>query len=201
MRRIIKTHLLIKLLIFFFITGTFSCGLDSDKEKKKEKDLESLNKNIGEKFDIENFIDSSGSQIKLDFTKSEITIVDFWFNDCPPCNKEMSQFRDLIKGKDKQIIIVSISVSGYEFWKKLFTDKSDRYAFLTTSTPNWQHLNLKSNDDPKLKHIISEDRLAELTTKLNVTFFPAYFVVNKDGIIKARPISAVEYIKQKLSFQ
>ena len=201
MGRIIKTDLVIKLLIFFFITGTFSCGHDSEKEKKKEKDLESLNKNIGEKFDIENFIDSSGSQIKLDFTKSEITIVDFWFNDCPPCNKEMSQFRDLIKGKDKQIIIVSISVSGYEFWKKLFTDKSDRYAFLTTSTPNWQHLNLKSNDDPKLKHIISEDRLAELTTKLNVTFFPAYFVVNKDGIIKARPISAVEYIKQKLSFQ
>jgi thiol-disulfide isomerase/thioredoxin len=198
MRKIIKTSLVIKLLIFFFITGALSCVHNSAKEKKKEKDLESLNKNIGEKFDIENFIDTSGSQIKLDFTKSEITIVDFWFNDCPPCNKEMSQFRDLIKGKDKQIIIVSISVSGYEFWKKLFTDKSDRYAFLTTSTPNWQHLNLKSNDDPGLKNTLSEDRLAELTTKLDVSFFPAYFVVNKDGVIKARPISAVEYIKQKL---
>jgi len=195
---IMKTNLVIKLLIFSFLTGVYSCGDDPGKEKRKEKAIESLNENIGEKFNIENFIDTSGAQVKLDFTRSDITIVDFWFNDCPPCNEEMSQFEDLIKGKDKKITIISISVSGYEFWKKLFIDKNTRYTFLTTSIPNWQHLNLRSNDDPRLKHAISSDRLNELTTKLHVSFFPAYFVIAKDGIIKARPISAVEYIKQEL---
>jgi peroxiredoxin len=197
MGKIIKTNLFIKLFIFFCITIS-SCGHNSGKEKRKDKAIESLNKNIGEKFIVDNFIDTSGEEIKLDYTQSDITVIDFWFNDCPPCNEEMSQFRDLIKGKDKKITIISISVSSYEFWKKLFIEKTTRYAFLTTSIPNWQHVNLKSNDDPRLKHSISSDRLNELTTKLNVTFFPAYFVLDKNGVIKARPISAVEYIKQKL---
>ena len=107
----------------------------------------------------------------------------------------MRQFKDLIKGKDKEITIVSISVSNYQFWKDLFLDSTKKYAFLKNSIPNWQHLNLKSNDDPKLKHLISEDRLEELTSVLNVSFFPSYFVIDKSGFIRARPISAVEYIK------
>jgi thiol-disulfide isomerase/thioredoxin len=193
-----KRYFTLLLIVTSTITGLSFCKSNSKadpaQETNKQKDLESLSENIGEKFNIENFIDTGGKSIKLDFTKSEITIVDFWFNECPPCNKEMSKFPELLKGKDKQITVISISVSGYEFWKKLFTDKSARYSFLSASLSNWHHLNLKSNDDPKLKNLISSDRYAELTAKLNVSFFPAYFVINKDGIIKERPVSAVEYI-------
>lgn len=174
------------------------CLFDSNKKDTEKKGPESLTKNIGEKFNTENFIDTSGKPVKLDFTKSDITIIDFWFNDCPPCNAEMAQFKELLKGKENKITIISISVSSYSTWKKLFIDKAPRYSFLTTEVPNWLHLNLQSNDDPRLKNSISADRLAELQTKLNVSFFPAYFIIGKDGIIKARPMSAVDYIKNKL---
>ncbi len=186
------------ILVSILISVIISCNNDSGKKKVIKTEIDYLTKNVGIKFDLENFIDTNGKSIKIDFTKSDITIIDFWIDECPPCNAEMRQFEDLIKGRDKQITIISISLSGFEFWKQLFTEKKSRYSFLTTSLPNWQHLNLKSSDDPKLKHQISEDRLNELTSKLDVTFFPAYFVINKDGIIKARPISAVEYIKEKL---
>ena len=115
-------------------------------------------------------------------------------NECPPCNKEMSQFKKLIEGKENEITIISISVSSYDFWKSLFTEKSERYSFLTTAITNWKHLNLKSRENTNLKNPISTDRLHEITNKFSVSFFPSYFVIDKNGKIIARPISAVEYI-------
>jgi peroxiredoxin len=210
----IKNYSLVS--FFILIVCFFSCDANSskvgkkDKEEKsridssiktrKEKGLESLNRNIGEKFTMDNYIDTSGTLIKLDFTKSDINIVDIWFNDCPPCNAEMSQFKDLIEGKDKRISIISISLSSFKDWKNLFTNESARYSFLKAKLPNWQHLNLKSNDDPKLHNILSEDRFAELKDKLSVSFFPSYFIINREGVIEARPISAVEYMKNYLKF-
>ncbi len=210
----IKNYSLIPLFIFTLILCFCSCDTNSNKEEKKgkeekrridstlktrkEKGLESLNRNIGEKFTIDNYIDTSGTLIKLDFTKSDINIVDIWFNDCPPCNAEMSQFKNLIGGKEKRINIISISVSSFKDWKNLFTNESARYNFLKTKLSNWQHLNLKSNDNPKLHNKISEDRFNELKDKLSVSFFPSYFIINREGIIEARPISAVEYMKNYL---
>ncbi len=193
-----KFHRSIFVFASVLTSGIISCNSNSVEKHAKVSDIGSLTKNVGIKLDIENFIDTSGKSIKIDFTKSDITIVDFWINECPPCNAEMSQFADLIKGKDKQISIISISVSGFQFWKQLFIDKGPRYFFLKTSVSNWQHVNLKSENDPAFKNLISTDRLTEITEKWNVTFFPSYFVVNKKGKILARPISAVEYIKTQL---
>ena len=167
---------------------------DSSLNARKEKGMRSLAKNIGEKFMIEKFIDTSGKLVKLDFAKSDITIVDFWFNGCGACIKEMNQFKDLIQGKEKQITIISISISSYLLWKQKFIEKSDRYQFLATSIPNWQHLNLKANTEPIKKDDDINDRIDELVNKLDVSFYPSYFVINKQGIILNRPISAVDYI-------
>ena len=171
---------------------------DSSRKIRKEKGLQSLTKNIGEQFSIEDFINTSGKSVQLDFTKSDITIIDFWFNGCGPCIKEMSQFEQLLKGKEKQISIISISISSYLLWKKLFTEKSDTYAFLTNSISNWQHLNLKAIKEPYLKDEDSNDRIDEIISKLDVSFYPSFFVINKEGIIIARPMSAVEYIKNNI---
>ncbi len=193
-------HLVIIFILISIITGFHFCKTNSKKENGKQKQLESLKENIGEKFTIDNYIDTTGTLIKLNFTKSDINIVDIWFNDCPPCNAEMSQFKELIEGKDKRINIISISLSSFKDWKDLFINESARYSFLKTKLSNWQHLNLKSNDDPKLHNKISEDRFNELRDKLSVSFFPSYFIINREGIIEARPISAVEYIKNYLKF-
>ncbi len=50
--------------------------------------------------------------------------------------------------------------------------------------------------DEKLKNDVPIDSQAEVKNKFNVAFFPAYFVVDKNGIIKSRPVSAVDYITQ-----
>jgi len=185
------TKTIILNLLFCSILVGFSFCNSAHKYKK----VESLTKNIGDTFNIRDFLDTSGAPVNLDLTRSPITIIDFWINECPPCNAEMSQFEDILKGKEKKVTVVSISVSYFSFWKKLFIEKSKKYEFLTTSVSNWQHLNLKSNDDPKLGNEISLDRFEEIQAKLDVTYFPSYFVLDKNGIIILRPVSAVDYIK------
>ncbi len=44
---------------------------------------------------------------------------------------------------------------------------------------NWKHYNLQSMVDEKLKNDIPIDSQEEVKNKFNVTFFPAYFVVQK----------------------
>lgn len=166
--------------------------LDSASKLK----LTALESNIGKKFELEHCIDTTGELEFINFKKSKITIVDIWMNECPPCNKEMSQFEQLLKGKDNEIRVYSISVSSFATWKELFLQSSQKYSFLKNKIPNWVHLNLKSEDDPRLKNTISFDRLNELQTKLSVSFVPAYFVLDSSGKIIATPVSAVEYIKE-----
>lgn len=170
----------------------------SQADQRKKRTLESLKQNIGEKFNIDNFVDSSGSSVRLDFKKSEITIIDFWINECPPCNTEMMQFKNLIEGKGKKVSIISISLSSFTAWKSLFLTKNNRYSFLLESVSNWSHLVAKSNQNSKLQNIFSTDRIDELKNHLDVTYFPSYFVVNRDGIIIQRPVSAVEYLSTQL---
>lgn len=185
--------------ISFLLVHSIACNnqpkSDQISDKEKQIQVEFINENIGERFDISQFTDTSGKAVEIDFGISDITIIDFWMNECPPCNKEMSQFKKLIEGKEKEITIISISVSSYNVWKELFTGKSERYSFLTTEIANWKHLNLKSAENIKLKNSISTDRLDEIGKKLSVSFFPSYFVLDKKGKIIARPISAVEYIR------
>ena len=158
--------------------------------------MNSLKENIGEKFQVDNIIDSSGGLIKLEFSKSEITIIDFWFSDCKPCLKEMKQFEKILLGKEKKVTVISISINRFSLWKKILAEHNVRFSFLSGSAPNWKHYNLQSMIDEKLKNDIPKDNIDELIKKFNVTFYPAFFVVDKDGIIKSRPVSAVDYITQ-----
>ncbi len=191
-------HLSLTRYLILLLSGS-SCMLPSSSDEKKSgRQTQSLLKNVGERFVIENLIDSAGIKRSVELEAYNVTIIDFWFNDCPPCNAEMMQFAELIKGRKAEIQIISISVSQFNFWKPLFRAPSSRYAFLQQSLPNWQHLLLASSEDPALKNPIATDRLTELQTRLNVSFFPAYFVLDRNGVIIARPVSAVEYIKQIL---
>ncbi len=89
----IKNRYVFLLLIPFALIIVSGCQNKSKKDNQKfEKEMNSLKENIGEKFQVDNIIDTSGKLIKLNFSESEITIIDFWFSDCPPCLKEMKQF-------------------------------------------------------------------------------------------------------------
>ncbi len=69
---------------FFLLTFTqlltiTGCQSTSDN-KKFESHKNSLAEHIGEEFNISRISDSSKNDIKIDFTKSDFTIIDFWFN-------------------------------------------------------------------------------------------------------------------------
>ena len=165
----------------------------SNEQKKIQ--VESLTKHLGEKFILDSLIDVNGNPGVIDCSKADITIVDCWFNDCPPCVEEMAQFKNLLDGKDKSVQVYSISVSSNKEWKLAFAKSSGRFAFLADHLSNWHHYNLMSADDSSLHNTVSIDRQQELKQKLDVTFFPGYFVLNKAGIIQSRPASAVAYLK------
>lgn len=183
------------LLIFLFGTLLLaSCNSDSDKHLQIK--IKSLSDNIGDTFKINNVLDSSGKEVQLDFSKSDVTIVDFWFDDCPPCINEMSQFSKLLAGKEGKISVVSVSINPFWVWKPILSNPTGKFSFLNNNTPNWEQYVLYTPTDEKLKNTISVDRQNELEKNYNVRFFPAYFVVDKKGIIKERPESAVEFIKK-----
>ena len=178
------------LLAFLF------CACNNVEDKHLELKKKSLTDNIGDTFKMKNVIDSSGNQILLDFSKSDLTIIDFWFNECPPCINEMKQFSEVLAGKEDKISVISISINQFWLWKPTLTNHTGIFSFLNNNTPNWTQYVLKTSQDEKLKNKISVDRLQEIENLYNITFFPAYFVVNKKGIIIERPVSAVKFIKK-----
>ena len=183
--------------ILIFIVFVSSCQNNSRKNIERiERQKNSLKDHIGEEFNLDNILDSNGNLVKLDFTKSEITIVDFWFNECPPCIEEMKQFAEILLGKEKKITIISISINRFSLWKSTLREHVNKFSFLANNTQNWYHYTLNSREEDKLKNDVPIINQIKLQSKYNVTFFPAFFVINKLGIIESRPISAVRFINQ-----
>ena len=157
-----------------------------------EKKIGSLKSKIGAYFPYQEFLDSSGRLTKIDFSKSEYTIIDFWFKSCLPCIEEMKKFEKVMAGK--QVSIISVSINNFQEWKKSPNDSTPQYRFLQRKVQNWNHFTMKSDDNPKLNNLFLVDVYQKLIDDLDVTFYPAYFVVDKSGKIIDRPVSAVGYI-------
>jgi thiol-disulfide isomerase/thioredoxin len=142
-------------------------------------------------------VDSSGKEVKLDLSKSNITVIDFWFNTCPPCIEDMNRFSKLIKGKDESIRVISASINNFNLWRGLFSSSDKRFSVLSETVANWTHVVLKSNEDPALKNSIPSDNLELLERSFQSHSFPMYFVLDKNGIIKETPFSLSKYIEVK----
>lgn len=160
-----------------------------------------LSYHIGEKFETESFLDIDGNPIKLDLAKSEVTIIDFWFNTCPSCISEMKQFESILNGNEKSVSIISVSINNYSLWKNTLTSKNPNFSFFIHNISNWKQVVLKSNEDPKLKNEIPRDNLDFLSEKYTTNSFPTYLVLNKEGKIIATPFSAIHYIKSEILHQ
>lgn len=179
------------ILIAYIALFSVSC-----KSKKKTPDIPASLDNIGEQFKLANIVDTSGNIVELDFTKSDINIVDIWNNFCPPCIEEMKQFPDLIKGKETKISIFSLSLTQFWLWQKTVKEHKSPFEFLDNQIPNWKQYNLMTKDNPRFKNELSSDRLKELRHLYKVTANPAYFVVDRNGKILSRPWSAVQFLKE-----
>ena len=189
-QRSIKSFAVVMLASLLFV----SCKSNSKEDKASEK--KGMGQNIGDVFKLENILDSAGNNVKLDFTKSDVTIIDFWSNECPPCISELNQFGSILANKETMVSVISISLNQPWAWKESRVNHKGKFAFFEKGLPNWSHYVLQTTEDRALQNSISTDRLQELEKTYNVSFFPAYFVVDKNGKILQRPESAVEYIIQ-----
>ena len=187
---VLKTFAVVILSSLLFV----SCKNNSKEEKSINK--KGLDQNIGDEFRLENILDTAGNAVKLDFTKSEVTIVDFWYNECPPCIEELNQFGSVLAGKENKVSVISISLNQPWAWNESRAKHAGPFKFFEKKLPNWTHFVLKTKLDSALKNSISDDRVTELEETYNVSFVPAYFIVDKTGKILQRPESAVGYIKK-----
>lgn len=138
-------------------------------------------------------VDVNGNAVKLDLSQQKQTVIDFWFKNCPGCVIEMSQFEEALKGKEKEIGIISVCVDDTTTFRNVLNGKVPPLDFVKI-LPNWHHLLLNF----PAQGINNKQELARL---LNVTSYPSFFVLNKDGIVQDVPQSAVNYIKTSLNKQ
>jgi len=106
---------------------------------------------------------------------------------CGPCVSEMRQFDALLKGREKEISVISISIDDSKYWK------SPNSPYLNNSVSNWKFYALDSQ--------LITDRKKYLRDLFNFKFVPAYLVVDKEGRILEVPRSAVFYIKENYCYK
>ncbi len=148
------------------------------------------NSQLGQQFELTELKDSTGRPASIDFGKVPVTILDFWFANCPACIEEMEQFENLLKGKESRINIISISIDGMEKWRNVLQGKNQRLAFIAKPLANWQHYVIQ----PAQGQYASAGDL--VSQRFGISNYPAVFVVNQQGKISAVPESAVAYIKE-----
>lgn len=187
-----KNNRLIKLLLFIpFFIAAFFCFFQLKKYRLQSK-RQAINGLVGKPFPVLPLEDKNGKTVSLDLSRSDNTIVDFWFRNCPGCIAEMRQFTGVLKGKEKNITVISISIDPAGLWQKTFDGSTPAFSFLSKPVDNWHHLLVNFNGAADKNNA---EHLAEI---LNVTSFPSYFVLDKQGIIRATPPSAVNYINTSL---
>jgi len=111
--------------------------------------------------------------------KGRVLLVDFWYDACTPCLKDMKHFPELLAKYDSELSIMSISIDPKERTQHLLDKKQKRWDFLVSDNPNWTFYN-----DQKI------------TSDLGVTQFPTYLLFDEEGELIRAPsygIAAVEY--------
>lgn len=185
---------LMRITIFLlFICLAFGCNRATKQSSPKSPP--ELSRNIGDTFSIDGLVDTAGNPVDLNLSHAELTVVDFWFTECPPCIKEMQQFADLLKGKEGKVQVVSVSINQPWYWMEAIQGKNQRLTFLKMNVSNWRHVAMTTKDDPKFRNSMSTERIRSLENRYSVSFYPAYFVLDRNGKILKRPHSAVEFLK------
>ena len=177
------------LFIPFLLVSLYSLFLV--KKLRSQKRRAAIDVQVGKKFPFNYGIDTSGIRVPLDFAQSPITIIDFWFKNCPECIEEMMHFENAIKSAAQPVNIISMSIDKFPVWKQAFDTNNIRLAFLSRSVPGWKHLMVPTDST------LNKSGTQIVAEKLPVTGYPSYFVLDKTGNIIATPSSAVAYLKAK----
>ena len=151
-------------LLAFSICG---CGVNNGNGSSGENDSE----HMFPSFEGRTF---TGEEIDNDvFKEKAVTVVNFWFNDCPACTAEMEELDKLNKdlnGKDGHVIGVNTDAfdgnkKNIELAEKIMQSKKASYSNI------W---------------VTSDSELANFTQK--ITGYPTTYVVDRNGKIAGDPV-------------
>ena len=184
-----KLTAILKYVLFIPFLLVTLYGLFLVKNIRSQKKRAAIDAEVGKKFPFSYGIDTSGNKVPLDFAQSPITVIDFWFKNCPECIEEMMQFENAIKSASQPVNIISMSIDKFPMWKQAFDTSNKRLAFLSRSIPGWKHLKVPTDST------LNKSGGQIVAEKLPVTGYPSYFVLDKNGNIIAAPASAVAYLK------
>ncbi len=185
----VKLTAILKYVLFipFLLVSLYSLFLV--KKLRSQKKRAAIDAQVGKKFPFSYGIDTSGIKVPLNVAQSPITIIDFWFKNCPECIEEMMQFENTIKSAAQQVNIISMSIDKFPVWKQAFDTTNKQLAFLSRSVPGWTHLMVPTDST------LNKSGGQTVAEKLSVTGYPSYFVLDKNGNIIATPASAVDFLK------
>jgi hypothetical protein len=191
---VFKNNTTIRIILFvpFFVAALYA--FFQFKKYRLQSKRQAINQFIGKPFPQLPLFDTAGNAVLLDLSRSENTIIDFWFRTCPGCISEMSGFGNLLKGKEQDISIISVSIDPKQAWLKTLAGDFPPLSFISKPVENWHHLQVNFPGSDTGKN--NAEHLSEI---LKVTSYPSYFVLDKNGVIKATPASAVNYIQTSFS--
>ena len=138
---------IIKIVLFipFFIAAFFA--FFQLKKYRLQSKRQAVNQFIGKQFPVLPLLDVNSKPVSPGICKTDNTIIDFWFRNCPGCINEMQQFEDVLKEKNKTISIISVSIDPKEMWQKTLNGSAPAFSFIKKPVENWHHLLLNFPQD------------------------------------------------------
>jgi thiol-disulfide isomerase/thioredoxin len=182
----------IRSVLFLLLTAAGIFGYYHLKKYRQLQKQERLGTQIGKIFQLKNLVDSSGRPASVDFSQTPVNIIDFWFRRCPSCILEMQQFKDLLKGRENETSITSISIDGFGEWKQVLEGKYGRLSFVASPSPNWKHLAMLPQGSSEDAYTINSRQLNE---QFGVSSYPSVLVTDNKGNILSISFSAVDVIR------
>lgn len=119
--------------------------------------------------------DVKGHDVSLDSYRGKVVVLNFWTKTCGPCMEEMPEIADLariLKAKD-DVVVVTVS-----------TDDTAQEAADT--------LKAVLKDEPPF-HVLIDPDAKNVTGKYGTTLYPETWIIDKDGVIRARFDGAREW--------
>jgi thiol-disulfide isomerase/thioredoxin len=119
---------------------------------------------IGGKMPNLNSTDLAGKGVKLSDFKGKVVMLDVWATWCPPCCRMIPHSREMVKKlRGKPFVLVGVSADD---------DRETLTKFMQTNEMPWTHW----HNGPE----------GGLLSELNITAFPTIFLIDHNGVIRAK---------------
>ncbi len=133
---------------------------------------------VGRKAPIFALPDTSGQLVSLASFSGKYVLLDFWGHWCSPCLKAFPKLKALSEQYKDKIVLIGVAA---EF-------ASDKGQWIRT---------INSNHLPWIQVSELKADKGDVNTQYNITAFPTYLLLNKQGVVVARALD-LEIIQKKL---